>query len=190
MSKMTYNSKKKNESEIECMSNEIYHYGILGMKWGVRRFQNPDGTLTPEGKARYYEADGTLTKEGLRNAVELSRTVGLTSSQKKQAKDYVDSKTESVMKGYDTYTKIAVGANAVGGLAMTGMLAKRLSDVGAGREAINATIVGGILATAATTNFMNAVQRPISKGIAGAVSGRVAKTVKDKITNGKRIPNK
>lgn len=29
------------------------HHGILGMKWGVRRFQNPDGSLTPAGEARY-----------------------------------------------------------------------------------------------------------------------------------------
>lgn len=31
------------------MSYEIYHHGIKGQKWGVRRFQNPDGSLTQEG---------------------------------------------------------------------------------------------------------------------------------------------
>lgn len=33
---------------------ELYHHGIKGQKWGVRRFQNKDGSLTPAGKKRYY----------------------------------------------------------------------------------------------------------------------------------------
>ena len=37
---------------------ELYHWGIKGMKWGVRRFQNPDGSLTPAGKKRYSAENG------------------------------------------------------------------------------------------------------------------------------------
>jgi hypothetical protein len=33
--------------------NELYHHGIQGQKWGVRRYQNEDGTLTAEGRKRY-----------------------------------------------------------------------------------------------------------------------------------------
>lgn len=35
--------------------NVLAHYGIRGMKWGVRRYQNKDGSLTPAGKKRYSE---------------------------------------------------------------------------------------------------------------------------------------
>ena len=35
--------------------NELTHHGIKGQKWGVRRFQNKDGSLTPAGKRRYDE---------------------------------------------------------------------------------------------------------------------------------------
>lgn len=34
-------------------TGELKHHGILGMKWGVRRYQNKDGTLTDAGKKRY-----------------------------------------------------------------------------------------------------------------------------------------
>lgn len=37
-------------------SNEIYHHGIRGQKWGVRRFQNPDGSLTARGKRHQKRA--------------------------------------------------------------------------------------------------------------------------------------
>lgn len=33
---------------------ELYHHGIKGQRWGIRRYQNEDGTLTPAGKERYF----------------------------------------------------------------------------------------------------------------------------------------
>ena len=40
-------------------TSELYHWGIKGMKWGVRRYQNKDGTLTPAGKKRYADNGGS-----------------------------------------------------------------------------------------------------------------------------------
>lgn len=53
---------------------ELYHHGIIGQRWGVRRFQNPDGSLTAAGRKRY----GTV------EALEAHQKA---KSEKKQAKE-------------------------------------------------------------------------------------------------------
>ena len=47
-------------------SLELTHWGVKGMKWGVRRYQNKDGSLTPAGKKRYSESDDYLKAKELK----------------------------------------------------------------------------------------------------------------------------
>lgn len=47
---------------IIIYDGELYHWGIKGMKLGIRRYQNPDGSLTPAGRKRLEKADYKWTK--------------------------------------------------------------------------------------------------------------------------------
>lgn len=63
----------------------LYHHGILGMKWGVRRYQNKDGSLTAAGKKRRGIVDSIR--------VSVDRRKRLNESAKKEIKKYKKQRT-------------------------------------------------------------------------------------------------
>lgn len=102
-------------------NNELYHYGRKGMRWGVRRYQNEDGSLTPAGKARYdrdvrennakkKENRITISEDGdprrwVREDMERSkRTIDATKSGLKEAEKMVDMVPDRKKKPMDLST--------------------------------------------------------------------------------------
>lgn len=67
---------------------ELYHYGILGQKWGIRRYQNKDGTLTERGKIHYAKLEKQLSD--LNPSFEKKSSPDTTGRMKKKVKDMSD----------------------------------------------------------------------------------------------------
>lgn len=77
----------------KIFSTELYHHGVKGQKWGVRRYQEVDGTLTAEGKRRYR------TDQGTREIMENTSGYGsLTKSQKREYSEF--GKTSGGKRGF------------------------------------------------------------------------------------------
>lgn len=90
-------------------TDELYHHGIKGQKWGVRRFQKKDGSLTNTGRKRYAD-DATVIKKGTTfNRIS-------TVDEKKANKDrtyltYTDSDHDFYKENMTKYRKSQLGSN-------------------------------------------------------------------------------
>lgn len=103
-------------------SNRLYHHGILGMKWGVRRYQNKDGSLTPAGKKRYSpeELGRTPVQKGVSvkadGSITISKGVSLQRLVRDNSRPLKDLTYASVLE-YDNakYVKYIGGKGLFGG---------------------------------------------------------------------------
>lgn len=79
------------------MSNELMHYGIKGMRWGVRRYQNPDGSLTESGKKR--------VRKEYKREVDKARADVLSKNVKRQTEAYNEAADRMNKGGIDRFNK-------------------------------------------------------------------------------------
>lgn len=109
-------------------NNELQHHGILGMKWGIRRYQNYDGTLTSAGKKRYAEtnASDVSANEDYRQAHERNPVKTYSTKELQQIVNRLDLEkkynaidNETANKGKMTFDKLVKTAGTVAALIGT-----------------------------------------------------------------------
>ena len=106
-------------------ANYLVHYGIKGQKWGLRRFQNEDGTLTQEGRERYH-ADSFEKREAKKTQKSYERS--LSKLNKLDAKaDIRKQKDKALM--YADKSRRALKTGAAGLAATAGILAMPFKDI-------------------------------------------------------------
>lgn len=107
--------------------NVLCHHGIKGQKWGIRRFQNDDGSLTDVGKKRYYTNEGSLTRRGqkaLNKETKILRKLESKLDAKAQ-RDKINKINKRASMARDV-SYIATGASLLGG---TGYLVGKIARV-------------------------------------------------------------
>lgn len=141
-------------------NNQMYHWGIKGMRWGVRRFQNKDGTRTALGKKR-----------------ERAKDDGEEAPKKKSIKDYSDDELRKMNERYrleNEYRK--------------NLAAEESRKVSKGKKIVNEMLgkAGSNIGQQLVTYFVGQGVNMMVKDIVGKTSN---KALKELLGNGGNIVN-
>ena len=176
-------------SEYIIVGGQLYHHGIKGQKWGVRRYQNKDGTRTPAGKKRYADADGLTTwdkEKQLKKTYKAEKKAAGSRDEKKAAKKRYEAGYEELYRknykgakgtidfAYDRYKFGAKGVARINdrmnsGQSYTEAWGREVVRQTAKGAAITAaTMAAPVVANAALNSFAKyANQRAMQKANAG-----------------------
>lgn len=148
--------------------NELYHHGIRGQRWGIRRYQNKDGTLTEEGKRRANEMAGEyarLTGSSIRRLTRSSK-----SSTPEQHKEPEPTKAKSLSEMSDKELSDALNRMRNEEAYKDLEKKRKEANTSAGKKFVKETMskAGSAVAVATATAIMslaiNAVVKKASKG--------------------------
>ena len=120
----------------EC-DHELCHYGIPGMKWGVRRYQNKDGSLTQAGKKRYSEKNEDLSDLKKLSYSKIRNRINLVFEKKYRELVQSDSGKKSVSRGKQIATDILENSTKnIGGQLVTYLMGTAVNKM-AGKNIVN-----------------------------------------------------
>ena len=129
--------------DLNATEDILEHHGILGQKWGVRRYQNEDKSLTSAGRKRYNPLQSVTNRIQRGSAIFAARKAQLAKKAykadptDKNKKKYDDAKKEATKRTAKKVTAVVIGAAAGIGIAALSTKMGRMPSLAGGGKRLN-----------------------------------------------------